>query len=244
MGIVREQGRTGRGPASRDHPGVGALSLRARRRVEQGAGEGAGHDLEGIGRQGWQEPSDRVAAARIPDPRAEQLRVPVARESPCEQHERRRPHRLVVGDPRRRVEQRVLERCGGHRVDPRPNARSEPRVHGRRSIVPGGRDSSAGPVEPDGAREPVLVECALAEELAEPSVGRAQGELQLEQPLAGGHDPVREPEIVERGRLDVGHAPGIAPHSHRFTEALDAELPAGREQRPRRHRAQAGHRVG
>ena len=266
--VVREQRGSARGSGAGDDPCVRPLPLGARHGIEERARERAGQDLGWVGGQGREQLLGQLVSRRVTDPGPQQLHVPVARQAPREQHERRRPDRLVVGHPRVRIEHRVLERHRGHRclgrtpasllgpihartpasllesVDPGSHPRPEPLVHTPRALVPGRGDAGPRPVEPHGAREPVVVEGALAEQLRQSSVGGAQREIELEQALAGRDHALREPQVVERGGLDVWHAPRIPAHGGRFAEPVDLDLAIGREQRVGRHRAQPLERIG
>ena len=70
----------------------------------------------------------------------------------------------------------------------------------------------------------------LSEEFREPAVRLLQREVQLEEAFAGGHEALREPQVLERVRGEVGHAVPVAEHLDGSSETGGGELPAEREQ--------------
>ena len=84
-------------------------------------------------------------------------------------------------------------------------------------------------VDADRAGEAIVVEGEVAEELGEPAVRLLQGEVDLEEAFAGGHEPLREPEVLERVGREVGDAVPIAQHLDGSAEARDGEFAVHRE---------------
>ncbi len=142
----------------------------------------------------------------------QQLGVPVPREPPGRVREDRGPRPQILRDGWLEPDERVLDGRRRHRVDPGVHALHVSLQHRARGLRPPRDLGSADPVEPDDAREAVLRERGRGEELGEPSARGPQGEVDLEQPLGRGDEPLREPQVLERGRADVQDAPPIAPN--------------------------------
>ena len=252
MRVVREQRGSARGARAGDDPCVGApapwraegveeRAARARRaksaRVRRRAGEAAAAgELVDPAASAIQARSS--SRSQLPDSphesstnaaaqTASSSGTPAADRAACTRAGARASS--SVGLPRRCSGRSMPGLVAAESVDPgRTPARNRSCMrHGVR--VPASHDAGAGAVEPHRSREPVVVERALAEQLAQAAVRRAEREVELEQPFAGRDHALREPEIVERGGLDVWHAPRIAPHGGRFAAA---------------HRARARHRPG
>jgi hypothetical protein len=77
-------------------------------------------------------------------------------------------------------------------------------------VAPGQEVAGGRPVQPDRPDEPVVFEGALAEDLRQTTGRGAQRELDLEEPFSGGHDALREPQVVEGLGIDPRHAERVA----------------------------------
>jgi hypothetical protein len=128
---------------------------------------------------------------------AQELGVPVAREVPRQQRDRRPVRRGVVRDRGLEAEQLVLDGLGGHLLDPRLHTGAEAAVHLDVDVVPVLDVLRAGSIEPDRAHEYVVLVRQLAEDLGQTPRGKAQREFQLEEPFTRRHEPLREPQVVE-----------------------------------------------
>ena len=201
VGIVREQRQARRGPGPGDRPLVGPLAARrAGELAEQLTREAAGRRRGGMARERREEAAGRLVAELGSEMGAQELQVPVPRERPREHRPAGGPRGIVVGEMGLRVEEHVLHRRRGHRPDPCGGALAETGDHRSGSCVPPCGDHRARPVDPHRAREAVVVQGELAEELREASVRLLQGEVHLEEAFACGDETLREPQVVEGAR--------------------------------------------
>ena len=196
--VVRHERFPGRGPSSRHDPVVRALAPGTREVIEQTPSERARRDVRQVERQRREERADRVVPQAFVDRGAEQLLVPVPRQAPRQVHERRRPRtRVVGGDARSHVQQRVLDREGRHLRDPRRAPLAEPGVHRHGVVVPSRRERLTRAVEADRAGEAIVVERPVGEHLRQPAARGAEQQVDLEQTFAGRDEPLREPQVAE-----------------------------------------------
>ena len=78
-------------------------------------------------------------------------------------------------------------------------------------------------MQPDRPDEPVVFEGALAEDLRQATGRGAQRELDLEEPFPGGHDALREPQVVHGLGLDPRHAERVATDRDGTFQAAELE---------------------
>jgi len=71
--------------------------------------------------------------------------------------------------------------------------------------------------------EAVALDRLRPEHLGEPPLPRPAPDLHLPETVLGGHEPLREEEIVLGLGVDVGNAPAVAQHGDRAREPGDAE---------------------
>ncbi len=224
MRVVGEERGAARGVAAGDDPVVRAHAAAGRRDRQEGVRHGASES--GV------------------ELRSQQFRLPVVRQVPRQEGERRCERPRVLRHGRLQIEQLVLDRGRGHRVDPGVDAGTEPPVHRVVELGPGpGSVALAGAVETDRAREHVVVVGQLAEDLGQPTGGGAQEQLELEEALARGHDALREPEVLEARRGDARSAPAVALDGDGRREPGQGYLAIHREQGRFGHGAElVGHR--
>ena len=86
-------------------------------------------------------------------------------------------------------------------------------------------------MEPDRAGEAIVGKRPVGEHLGQTSGGRSQEQVQLEQPLAGGDEPLREPQVIERGCGQVRDAPRVAEDLDGLGQAGYGELAVLRQHR-------------
>jgi hypothetical protein len=209
------------GVAQERHP-VGAALLRRldQRRLRVEVGEQGAHDL---------------GSAPLGDLGPEQLVVPVAGEPVrhegrcCGPDLRRLVGRIQVGIG---IEYLVLDRTGRHGLQPRLGAGLERVRHLQRAVVVVGGQALPDPVPPDGADESIDGNRQLAEQLGESSGAQAPHELDLEQALGRHHVALREEQVVEVPRVDVGDPPAVADDLHLLAEAGSSDLALDRRQPP------------
>ena len=211
--VVGEEGPPAGGARAGDRPGVRAEPVPAGR--------------------GRHEEVHRLRARPFADRGPEQLLVPVVRQAPGQEGEARGPVRRIVGELGFQIEERVLDGLGGQDVGPRLHARPEAGVHRVVLLVPVLQVAAPGEVEADGASEPVRVDRPLSEHLGEPARRCPDGEIELEQAFARGHEAVGEPQVVERRGDDGRDAETVSGHRDRCLEAADTELAVDREERGR-----------
>ena len=99
-------------------------------------------------------------------------------------------------------------------------------------------------VQPDRPDEPVVLEGALAEDLGQATGRSAQRKLDLEEPFPAGHDPLREPQVVEGLGIDPGHAERVTPDRDRPLEAGEPEGALVGEERWASHLAELVRHAG
>ena len=228
--IVGQQRASARRPRTRDDPAVRALPARTREPVQQPPRERARREPGRVDRRRRKECRRGLGAEPLGQPEPEQFVVPVAREAPREVGERRRPALEILGELGGHPEHRVLERRGRHRLDPRPGPVDEPPHHRPRCRAPAPRLAHPDPVEPDRPREPVGRDREVREPSREAPARRAQRELDLEQPLRRLHEPLREPQVVQRSGGQVGDPPPVPQDLDRFAEPRDRQLALDRRE--------------
>ncbi len=227
--VVGQERPSARGPGTRHDPVVRTLAARTREPVQQPPGERSRGDPGRVGR-GRQERPRGLGAEPFGQPQPEQLVVPVARQPPREVRERGRPGLEVLGEVGGGAEHRVLEGRRRHGVHPRPGAVDEPPHHRPRRIAPALRLVDADPVEADRPREPVGRDREIGEPPREASARRAQRELDLEQPLRGLDEPLREPQVVQSTPPTGRGSPTGRAAPRRVRGARDLELALDRGQ--------------
>ncbi len=164
---------------------------------------------------------------------AEEFRVPVRRQGP--RHEqapagRRDDGVLLVQAERFGLQDVVLDGLGRHVVDPRPRAGGGGAGDVQREVVPG-RDLPAGRAVPaERSDEAVERKGCFADQLGKASRPRPIAELDLEQPLRSRHVPLREVQVVQVPRVDVGDAPPVPPDLDGLPQPRDLHLAVDRRE--------------
>ncbi len=222
--IVCEQRASARRPRTRNDPAVRALAARTGEPVQQPPRQRPRREPGRVDRRRRQEGRRGLGPEPVGQAEPEQLVVPVARQAPREVGECRRPALEILGELRGHPEHRVLERWGRHRPHPGPGPVDEPPHHRPRCRAPAPRLAKPDPVEPDRASEPVGRDREVREPSREAPARRAQRELDLEQPLRGLHEPLREPQVVERCGGQVGDPPPVPEDLDRFAQPRDRQL--------------------
>jgi hypothetical protein len=98
-------------------------------------------------------------------------------------------------------------------------------------------------MEADRSHKTIHRQRGVGEELREPAGGDPEGELELKAPFARRDPALREPEIVEVGRRDVGDAPFVPEDLDAFPEPRHGSLALDRRERAARDLTEPFERV-
>ncbi len=231
MGIVREQGRPGPRPAARQHPGVGALPGRGRRR-QDGRQRVQPEAFRQRGERDWRirrilrpDVGDLLVREPRAEPRAQQLVLVVGAE--VERHHPQ-PDQAVGGGPgldlmvpenqelgrqRPAPALQVSVDAGGIGLEPGPR-------RGAQVLEARGRP----PVEPERAHEAVGRQRRPAHDLGQAPGADPPLELHLPEPVLGVDEAEGEDRILQARRLDMRDRPLIAHDRDRRSQPLDPDL--------------------